>query len=467
MASAPERPDAAPVLTQDEVFQLFDTLAGTDAVALGVSGGPDSLALLYFFNDWRLETDWTGRVLVLTVDHRLRDESSSEAEAVSHHCEHLGLEHRTLVWEGEKPASNIQAAARDARYRLMAQEMRSGDIECLLLAHHRDDQVETFLDRLTRGSGVYGLGAMAPDQPNGPHGLRLLRPFLGLPKARLVAELAAREISWAEDPSNRNPDYKRVRLRTMAGLLAEEGLEPDRLVETARRLRRAAAAIDAWVEKVWQESVTEHPAGPLRLNFAEMAGLPQEVRLRLLARMIQRVTGRDTPLRLSKLEFLEDRILTGEGQQTLSGAIVLRKGQVLFAWKEVGREIPASICLAAGAKGIWDDRYRYSRQGAGSGRATKTLMLGALDKAQETSGLIDWPAGWPKLSFACAPALRYDDELLFVPGLFNKAGAEFMPEIKLYRLPDRAAHMPGRGMDGQRSEAAFINNLASDVPIPK
>ncbi|WP_346892120.1 tRNA lysidine(34) synthetase TilS [uncultured Roseibium sp.] len=455
MANVPDQPGDVPVLTQDEVNQLFDPLTGTDAVALGVSGGPDSLALLYLFNDWRIQTGWTGRVLVLTVDHRLRDESALEAQAVSRHCEQLNLDHRILVWEGEKPVSNLQAAARDARYRLMAQEMRAASIDCLLLAHHRDDQVETFLDRLTRGSGVYGLGAMAPGQSNGPHGLRLLRPLLRLPKARLVGELTARRISWAEDPSNRDPDYKRVRLRTMAGLLAEEGLDPDRLVETARRLRRAADAIDTWVADIWRASVTEHPAGPLRLEFAVLAGLPQEVRLRLLARMIRRVTGRDTPPRLSKLEFLEERVLAGNGQQTLSGAIVLRKGGDLFVWKEAGRELPERILLAVGSKGNWDDRYCYRREEAVSDDATGTLTLGALAQEPGTSALIDWPAGWPKTAFACAPALRVGDRLLFVPGLLEEVEKGFLPDVTLCRLPDRTAVMPAHGKDGQGPEDCF------------
>lgn len=453
MANVPDRPGDVSLLTQDEVIQLFDPLTGTDAVALGVSGGPDSLALLYLFNDWRHQTGWTGRVLVLTVDHRLRAESALEAQDVSRHCAHLGLDHRILVWDGKKPASNLQAEARDARYRLMAQEMRAARIDCLLLAHHRDDQVETFLDRLTRGSGVYGLGAMAPDQANGPHGLRLLRPLLGLQKARLIDELRARKISWAEDPSNRDPDYKRVRLRSMAGLLAEEGLDPDRLVETARRLRRAADAIDTWVANIWRASVTEHPAGPLRLEFAVLAGLPQEVRLRLLARMIRRVTGRDTPLRLSKLEFLEDRVLAGDAQQTLSGAIVLRTGRDLFVWKEAGRELPARILLEEGSKGKWDDRYCYSRQDAVSG--TGPLALGALDQVPGTSAQIDWPAGWPKPAFACAPALRAGDRLLFVPGLFKEDGAGFLRNVTLCRLPDRASDKPAQGEDGQGPEACI------------
>ncbi|WP_417678409.1 tRNA lysidine(34) synthetase TilS [Roseibium sp.] len=455
MASVPDRPDDVPVLTQDEVKQLFDPLTGTDALALGVSGGPDSLALLYLFNDWRLQTGWTGRVLVLTVDHRLRDESALEARAVSRHCEQLGLDHRILVWEGEKPVSNIQSKARDARYRLMAQEMRAASIDCLLLAHHRDDQVETFLDRLTRGSGVYGLGAMAPDQPNGPHGLRLMRPLLGLPKARLIGELAARNISWADDPSNRNPDYKRVRLRTMAGLLADEGLDSDRLVETTRRLRRAADAVDTWVANVWTTSVTEHPAGPLRVEFAVLAGLPQEVRLRLLARMIRRVTGRDMPLRLAKLEFIEERVLAGGGQQTLSGAIVLAKGRDLFVWREAGRELPARICLAEGAEGVWDNRYSYSRQEAVGEGADRTFTLGPLDREPGTSTLVDWPAGWPKPAFTCAPALRVDDRLLFVPGLFEADGAGFMSDVELCRLPDQTADMPAKEQDGQGPEACI------------
>lgn len=431
VAGAPDLPEAHALLTSDEVDRLFARLMPLASAALGVSGGPDSLALLYLFNDWRLRSGWPGRALVLTVDHRLRPESVAEAEAVSEHCKLLGLDHATLVWEGGKPVSNLQAEARAARYRLMAGAMRRENIECLLLAHHRDDQAETFLDRLTRGSGVYGLGAMDQDQRDAPEGLRLLRPLLDLPKARLVADLARRGVEWAEDPSNENSDYKRVRLRAVLSQLDGEGLDTRRISETARRLRRAADAIDTWVDRAWLESVDEHPAGPIRLVFSTFVDLPEEVRLRLLSRLVLRATGRVTPLRLSKLEHAEAALLETDSQLTLAGAVLLRQQRWLYIWREAGREPPPVTPL--GAEPVWDGRFTIDLSGCDPAMVGKDTSLGPLILAPGTVRQIEWPPDWPRSAFDTAPAIWRAETVLLVCGLFQSPdwGDETPPDIRL------------------------------------
>ncbi len=184
----------------------MEPLAPAGPLAVAVSGGADSMALLC------LAARWGKRPLTaLTVDHGLRAESAEEARRVKGWAEAQGVPHVTLAWRGEKPKANLQAAARAARYGLLAQWCRDARVEGLLLAHTLDDQAETVLLRLARGSGVNGLAAMAP--ATRLRGVTLLRPLLGISRARIVATLEALRQPWIEDPSNEDTRFARVRLR--------------------------------------------------------------------------------------------------------------------------------------------------------------------------------------------------------------------------------------------------------------
>ena len=156
------------------------------------------------------------KLLAITIDHRLRPESAAEARAVSALARRLGVPHRTVRWEGRKPKTGLQEAARQARYRLLAESAVRMKAQHILTAHTLDDQAETMLMRLTRGSGVSGLCGMTPlaPVPAGQHaGIVLVRPLLDIPKARLVATLQRAGIAFADDPSNRDPRFTRARLR--------------------------------------------------------------------------------------------------------------------------------------------------------------------------------------------------------------------------------------------------------------
>jgi tRNA(Ile)-lysidine synthase len=261
----------------------------------------------------------------------LRVESAREAAAVKRLARQLGIEHRTLRWTGKKPKTGLQEAARDARYRLLGGAARKAGAPYILTAHTLDDQAETVLIRLTRGSGLTGLAAMQRVTPLGDGALTLVRPLLDIPKARLIATLKAAKISFADDPSNRDPRFTRVRVRGLMPALLGEGLDARRLALLARRLKRADAALESQVDRA-MASVTR-PAGvrgPMMLDAAEYAALPGEIGLRLLGRAL--LPAADGAIGLGKLEALKDALDAAQKagiprfRRSLAGAMVTLAG---------------------------------------------------------------------------------------------------------------------------------------------
>lgn len=341
-------------------------------VAVAVSGGPDSLALALLTADWAAALG--GRAIALTVDHRLRADSAAEAAQVGRWLAARGIEHRILVRDGARPTADIQAQARAARHDLLGRVCAEAGILHLLLAHHREDQAETLLLRLGRGSGLDGLAAMASQRPT--RWGRILRPLLGIPRARLRATLSERGQDWVEDPSNADPAYARVRLRQLGPTLAAEGLTPARLAATAARLGRARETVEQDVARAAVAFVALHPAGFARLEAEAFAALPDEVGLRLLARLLAVVGGEALPPRLERLERLA-RVLAGGGGAgglTLAGCkIVAAPGSGWVFCREPARAA-APVALVPGGAAEWDRRFLV-RLGSD---APAGLRLGAL-----------------------------------------------------------------------------------------
>jgi tRNA(Ile)-lysidine synthase len=315
-----------------EAKTLLDPLARASALVLAVSGGPDSMALLFLAARWGAALERGPKLLAVTVDHGLRPESAGEARAVKRLARRLGVAHRTLRWVGKKPATGLQEAARDARYRLLAAAAKTAKADRVLTAHTLDDQAETVLIRMSRGSGLTGLSAMARASPmpgRGGEGITLVRPLLDVAKARLIATLAQAKIDFARDPSNSDPRFTRARLRGVMPVLAREGLDARRLALLAERLRRAEAAIEAAVSAA-AKALSRGPfsdRGPIAFDAEKFAGLPAEVALRLLGRAIAQ-TGDEGPVELGKLEALyqalesANRCEIGRLRRTLGGALV-------------------------------------------------------------------------------------------------------------------------------------------------
>jgi len=319
-----------------EAKALFSDLASTPALVLAVSGGPDSTALMLLAARWRTARKKGPKLIAVTVDHGLRQEAKAEAAAVGRLARKLGLTHRILRWTGAKPATGLQQAARLARYHLLARAARSAGAGAVVTAHTLDDQAETVLIRMMRGSGVRGLAAMSRLSPlPGAPDIELVRPLLAVPKSRLIATLKAAKIPFAEDPSNRDPRFTRARLRELMPALAREGLDARRLSLLARRLKRADTAIEASVARAASELALPATPGTAAFDAAGFAELPAEVGLRLIGRTLDRM-GDEGPVELAKLEALKtalDAAQTGKTahfRRTLAGAIVTLAGKALM-----------------------------------------------------------------------------------------------------------------------------------------
>jgi tRNA(Ile)-lysidine synthase len=314
-------------ISVSQAKSLFADWKSAPAIVLAVSGGPDSIALMWLAARWRRALRRGPRLIAATVDHGLRREAAREARDVKRLAGELDLPHRTLRWRGAKPKTGVPAAARAARYRLLAEVARASGATHILTAHTRDDQAETLLMRMLRGSGIAGLAAMARQSER--EGVWLARPLLDVPKSQLVATLNKAKIAFADDPTNRDTNYTRPRLRALMPKLAEEGGDVRNLARLAGRLARANAALEVLVDGAERYLALRDRIDAAHFGFdaSAFAGLSEEIRLRLLMRAIDRV-GHEGPVELGKAEALlaalDGAIAEGKGRlkQTLAGAAI-------------------------------------------------------------------------------------------------------------------------------------------------
>lgn len=325
--------DHSPI-SVDQAKAIFADWKAAPALVLAVSGGPDSIALMWLAARWRRAMTRGPRLIAVTVDHGLRSEAAGEARDVKRLAKALDLPHRTLRWKGFKPKAGLPAAARAARYRLLAMAAQSSGATHILTAHTRDDQAETLLMRMLRGSGIAGLAAMARESER--EGVLLARPLLDVPKSRLVATLDRAKIAYADDPTNRDVSFTRPRLRGLMPALAEEGGDSRNLARLAARLARANTALEVLTDGAERYLALRDRNDAARFGFdaVAFAGLAEEVRLRLLKRAIDRV-GHEGPAELGKLEALLgalDQAIADRQprlKQTLAGAVIgLAQGRI-------------------------------------------------------------------------------------------------------------------------------------------
>ncbi len=391
-------------------------------LAVGCSGGADSLALTLLMHDWA--TVQGGMVTALTVDHRLRPDSTAEANRVADWLQGRNIPHEILTRAETPIAGNLQAAARAVRYDLMSRWCVRHDVLHLGLAHHGEDQAETVLLRLTRGSGVDGLAAMTPVVETAS--VRLLRPFLDLPKARLRSTLAAADAEFVDDPSNENVSFARVRFRKAAPMLASEGLSMRRLCDTARRMARARRALDQGAADLLARSASLRPEGYGYLDRAALCAAPEEVALRALARMLGCIGGTPYPPRLERLERLY-AALTGplglESARTLMGCRIAPVHDQVLICREPRA---AKEAISADGDVHWDGRFRISVDGDPRfelrrlGRKGWAEIVKASPEMRKTA--------IPAAVRPSLPTFWHLDVVAFVPHLnYVYRGTEFVP----------------------------------------
>lgn len=384
-----------PLTTLEADFaRAMRALAPPPRLGLAVSGGSDSLALLHLAQLWG-----GAQLFVATVDHQLRPGSGAEAARVAAICAGLGVPHVTLTWvHSDRTPGNLQATARKARYALLRDWARVEGLGAVALGHTRDDQAETVLMRLARGSGVDGLAAMAParEEP----GLRWLRPLLETPRAVLRDWLRAQGHAWVDDPSNDDTRFARIRVRQAMGAL---GLDAERLAQTAMRMQAARQVLDAAAHDA-ALGLCQFDRGDIVIDAQGFDALPAETRLRLLSAGLCEIASQPYRPRLRALhESLEARRIS------LHGCLITRSPRRL----RLSREPQAVAGHAVPLGTLWDNRWQIVPPAETSPSAP--LIIRALG----TEGIAlcprRTPGSLPHASLLASPAVWQGDHLIAAP----------------------------------------------------
>jgi len=378
-ASAPRRKPSVPA-APPEIAADFSPLLAERHVALAVSGGSDSTALMHLASQWA-RTNHPGLVLsVLTVDHRLRADSAAEAEQVAGWASALGLPHHVLHWgEDPKPSTGLQAKARAARYGLMAQWCRASGAAALLTAHTLDDQAETVLMRLVRTTSPDSLAGI---RPRGAwEGLPLLRPLLGTRRQALRDYLSGRGLSWIDDPSNADTRFERVRVRQALAVTGSGSVMPERLAALAARSARAAELLERMSSHWMAIWLQEDEAGICYLPAEHFRDLPPALAERILGKVIAHYGGGQGQAEAGELRRIVDWASSGEGpvRCTLAGALLGRRKTGIWVTREPGRVQTNPEIVPESGKLLWDKRFLVetapgSKVSPSAGR--KTLVAG-------------------------------------------------------------------------------------------
>lgn len=312
-------------LAQFETFlnDLPVNLANEKNLAVAVSGGADSLALAILLSEWCAGKNI--KLHALTVDHGLRPESAGEAKYVAKILKPFGISHKTLLWDGIKPKTKIQEAARDARYSLMSEYCSTKKIKFLFVAHHGQDQIETILFRIAKGTGLDGLIGMRP-LSHLENGLTLVRPLLHLSHHDLCDTLKSKKIDWIEDPSNINERYARVRIRNVIDILENEGLTPNRISSLSERVAQSIDLIDYLIDKEYNNIVLYKDAQRIEINYDSLLSLPLAGKTRILKHIITSLMPhKKHPARLEDIERLVGKIGDKFKGATLGGCKFSKK----------------------------------------------------------------------------------------------------------------------------------------------
>ena len=367
-----------------------------DKIGIAVSGGGDSMAMLHLFARWAQVSGH--EIAAVTVDHGLRDGSDQEAAGVAAFCAKIGVSHQTLVWQDWDGHGNLQAVARDARYRLMADWARANGVGGIAIGHTKDDSAETFVMRLARKAGVDGLAAM--DKEFVRNDLPFARPLWMCTRAELREYLTRNGVTWVDDPSNDDIDFERIRVRKALGELAGLGVGADALQHTATAMRGARDALDHYTAIEARRHVkAEHGDLVMPLH----PDVPAEITRRLRSKAIQWMGQLPYPPRLTSMQHLMEG-LSLEGKHTLGGCVVtLKAGEM-----RIMREANAVRSHACRTDQIWDGRW------AVSGPDAPHLQVRALGDA--IAGCPDWrAAGLPRTSVLASPAIWADNTLISAP----------------------------------------------------
>lgn len=342
------------MLIEESFNSKMKSLSVENKIAVAVSGGADSMALLVLLYNYACVNNIT--LVVLTVDHQIRSESQQESQYVCEFAQSLMLECHVLVWYDPK---NNQSHARNARYKLLTEWCKLHEIKQLLLAHHKDDQAETVLMRLIRGSGIDGLCGINEVHYN--NGVELIRPLLSYSKQQLINYLVHNKIQWIEDPSNQNLKYDRSIIRNHIGSYTNPELLISRINLTACHMQRTRQAIKFYTKQAISTYVVENKFGYVDIDIDAFDKLPEEIAMRVLLACITIIGGKIYKPRYKSFEYLFSKIMNNNFIKvcTLNGCKIIKaKNNFISIKREENAILTQEIVAYPGEPVVWDCRFR-------------------------------------------------------------------------------------------------------------
>lgn len=339
----------------EALMELLGAFEDAQHLAVAVSGGPDSMALAFCLQRWAKAKSKS--IVAFIVDHALRPESKAEAELTQRRLAMLDIKSEILTWHHNSIVSRLHVTARKARYDLLSQACLKKEILHLFLAHQREDQAETILMRLAKGSGIDGLAGMASSRR--VESLWLHRPLLPITKEQLVATCKEVGLEFITDPSNTSEKFARGRLRKVIPLLAEEGLTIDRLYETGERASDAKQALDYYTLRFLHEATSRDYAGALSYDRERLASLPYAIAERALIVGLKNLHPLSySPEHASLSALLQDlRSVEDSPTRTLHGCLISKAPSKIILSREISA-ITDSTIIGSGETFIWDGRWR-------------------------------------------------------------------------------------------------------------
>ena len=340
-----------------KLIKIFNAQIIDSKIAIAVSGGVDSMVLMNLAKESDFLND--KNVFILVVDHDLRAESKQEAKFVKNEAKKIGFPTRILKWKGSKPNKRIQEEARNKRYSLLINFCRENNINNLYLAHHLDDQIETFLFRMFRGSGLQGLTSFSSSYER--NGLTLIRPLIDTPKSELISYARRKKINWVEDPSNENQKYDRVKLRKVLPLIYKEGFDKKVFLKSVKKLRLANQALDQITKEFVLQYVIINKNISVFIKKELFLTAPEDVQLRVLQNTIRIFSGERyySPNYLKILNLMNwARNDNDISAKTLGGTIFRKRKGGLILYKEVKKLNDIKpIKLSKSKYKAWDNRF--------------------------------------------------------------------------------------------------------------
>jgi tRNA(Ile)-lysidine synthase len=415
-------------------IKLLDRYASSEPMAVAVSGGPDSTALMFLVS--QSKSFKNNNVTILVVDHSLRKDSANEARMVCSNAKTLGFKYKILQWRGDKPLAGIQEAARIARYNLMSSWCENNNIDTLFLGHHLGDQVETFLMRLSKGSGIDGLSSMS--KISSYSNTTLVRPFLEVSKKNLIEIAKASKLKWISDPTNLNSQFQRARIRRILPILSKEGIDPHHINLVIKRMESAKQALNDITTIHISSFVKNMSDISYSLSYGCFSILPMEILLRILERLIMVASGSIYPPRRAKVESILSWLEKGGGvsAKTLSGTIIRRRKDYIIFYRELkGCQSQPVINPLTNRYLSWDNRFKIklnkSKKIEVKALGDEGIKILKSKKILKKQGLNNIPlSAWKSV-----PGLWSKKRLISVPSLGYCVSDDLKVYIKSIRQP--------------------------------